>query len=130
MGDRVSVGEGLSSSNGEALSVMQGRCDAHSFIVRIRKEPSEIANLLPRWRGEVQHLHDGKQVARSRFACVENLLNALTETIDRVVRESELSSAADRLALRSPEELVNAISNQRSALPITGHRSARRVHSE
>ena len=112
------------------MSAMLGRRDAHTFIVRIRKEPSEIADLLPRWRGEVQHLHDGTQVARSRFASTESLLNALTETIGRVVRGAEQSSAADRADLRSPGELVKAISNQRSALPITGRRRAWCIRSK
>lgn len=68
---------------------------AHTFIVRISKEPSEFINLRPRWRGDIQHLHRSEQVGRKRFSSINQLLIALSEMISRIINGAEESVAAD-----------------------------------
>ncbi len=58
--------------------------DAHAFIVRIRREPGEAAEAHRQWRGEFQHLHEGEEVMRRRFATVGAMLEAFVKTIRRV----------------------------------------------
>ncbi len=68
---------------------------AHTFIVRISKEPSEFINLRPRWRGDIQHLHRSERVGRKRFSSINQLLIALSEMISRIISGAEESVAAD-----------------------------------
>ncbi len=75
---------------------------AHTFIVRISKEPSEFINLRPRWRGDIQHLHRSEQVGRKRFSSINQLLIALRETISRLINGAEESVAADSSSRPSP----------------------------
>ncbi len=58
--------------------------DAHVFIVRIRREPAEAAEAHRQWRGEFQHLHEGEEVTRRRFATVGAMLEAFVKTIRRI----------------------------------------------
>ncbi len=83
------------------------RRHAHTFIVRVIKEPSEFINLRPRWRGEYQHLYRGENIGRKRFLGIEKLLTDLGEAISRIVSGDEGTVAADpastRLPIRSKE---------------------------
>ncbi|MCG8356353.1 MAG: hypothetical protein MI920_12345 [Kiloniellales bacterium] len=85
----------------ESLLPAGGRRHAHTFIVRISQEPVEIATPHPRWRGEVQHVCEGEQVDRKRFAGVDELLKALGETLKRVVAKAEQPEPDDHAVSRS-----------------------------
>ena len=79
------------------------RQHAHTFIVRIIKEPSESINLRPRWRGEYQHLYRGENIGRKRFLGIEKLLADLGKTISRIVRGDKGTVEADPASTRSPD---------------------------
>ncbi len=78
------------------------RQHAHTFIVRIIKEPSEFINLRPRWRGEYQHLYRGENIGRKRFLGIEKLLTGLGEAISRIVSRDEGMVEADPASTRLP----------------------------
>ncbi len=85
------------------------RQHAHTFIVRITKEPSEFINLRPRWRGEYQHLYRGENIGRKRFLGIEKLLTGLGEAFSRIVSRDEGIVEADHASTRSPDRSnVNA----------------------
>ncbi len=85
------------------------RQHAHTFVVRVIKEPSEIINLRPRWRGEYQHLYRGENIGRKRFLGIENLLADLGEVISRIVSGDEGAVEADPASTRLPDRSnVNA----------------------
>ncbi len=79
------------------------RRHAHTFIVRIIKEPSEFIDLRPRWRGEYQHLYRGENIARKRYLGIEKLLIGLGEAISRIVSRDEGTVEADPASTRSPD---------------------------
>ena len=79
------------------------RQHAHTFIVRVIKEPSEFINLRPRWRGEIQHLHRGENIGRKRFLGIEKLLADLGEAISRIVSGDEGTVEADPESTRAAE---------------------------
>ena len=85
------------------------RQHAHTFIVRVIKEPSEFINLRPRWRGEYQHLYRGENIGRKRFLGIEKLLADLGEVISRIVSGDEGTAKTDLASTRSPNR-----SNQHS----------------
>ncbi len=78
------------------------RQHAHTFIVRVIKEPSEFINLRPRWRGEYQHLYRGEHIGRKRFLGIEKLLIGLGEAISRIVSRHEGMVEADPASTRLP----------------------------
>ncbi len=78
------------------------RQHAHTFIVRIIKEPSEFINLRPRWRGEYQHLYRGQNIGRKRYLGIEKLLADLREVISRIVSGDEGTAKTDPASTRSP----------------------------
>ncbi len=79
-----------------------GRQHAHTFIVRVIKEPSEFINLRPRWRGEYQHIYRGENIGRKRFLGIEKLLTDLGEAIARIVSHDEGAAEADLASTRLP----------------------------
>ncbi len=79
------------------------RQHAHTFVVRVIKEPSEFINLRPRWRGEYQHLYRGENIGRKRFLGIENLLADLGESVSRIVSGDEGTVEADPASIRSPD---------------------------
>ncbi len=79
------------------------RQHAHTFIVRIIKEPSEFINLRPRWRGEYQHIHRGENIGRKRNLGIEKLLADMGDAIARIVRGDEATIEADPASTRSPD---------------------------
>ncbi len=79
------------------------RQHAHTFIVRVIKEPSEFINLRPRWRGEYQHLYRGENIGRKRYLGIEKLLADLREVISRIVSGDEGTAETDPAPTRSPE---------------------------
>ncbi len=79
------------------------RQHAHTFIVRIIKEPSEFINLRPRWRGEYQHLYRGQNIGRKRYLGIEKLLADMGEAIARIVRGDEATVEVDPASTRSPD---------------------------
>ena len=91
-------------SPGDAGELAEGsRQHAHTFIVRVIKEPSEFINLRPRWRGEYQHLYRGENIGRKRFLGIEKLLTGLGEAISRIVRGDKGTVEADPASTRSPD---------------------------
>ena len=91
-------------SPGDAGELAKGsRQHAHTFIVRVIKEPSEFINLRPRWRGEYQHLYRGENIGRKRFLGIEKLLADLGKTISRIVRGDKGTVEADPASTRSPD---------------------------
>ena len=92
-------------SPGDAGELAEGsRQHAHTFIVRIIKEPSEFINLRPRWRGEYQHIYRGENIGRKRFLGIEKLLTHLGEAISRIVSHDEGMVEADPASTRSPDK--------------------------
>ncbi len=79
------------------------RQHAHTFIVRVIKEPSEIIDLRPRWRGEYQHLYRGENIGRKRYLGIEKLLADLREVISRIVSGDEGTAETDPAPTRSPD---------------------------
>ncbi len=79
------------------------RQHAHTFIVRVIKEPSEFINLHPRWRGEYQHLYRGENIGRKRYLGIENLLADLGEAISRIVSGDEGTVETNPASTRSPD---------------------------
>ncbi len=91
-------------SPGDADELAEGsRQHAHTFIVRINKEPSDFNNLRPRWRGEYQHIYRGENIGRKRYLGVEKLLTELGEAISRIVSGDEGAVEADLASTRSPD---------------------------
>ena len=76
---------------------------AHTFIVRVIKEPSKFINLRPRWRGEYQHLYRGEDIGRKRYLGIENLLADLGEAISRIVSGDEGTVETNPESTRSPD---------------------------
>ncbi len=97
-------------SPGDADELAEGsRQHAHTFIVRIIKEPSDFINLRPRWRGEYQHIYRGENIGRKRFLGNEKLLTDLGETISRIVSGDEGAVEAGLASTRLPgRSKVNA----------------------
>ncbi len=92
-------------SPGDAGELAEGgRQNAHTFIVRVIKEPSEFINLRPRWRGEYQHLYRGENIGRKRFLGIEKLLTGLGEAISRIVSRDEGMVEADPASTRLPNK--------------------------
>ncbi len=92
------------------------RQHAHTFIVRVIKEPSEFIDLRPRWRGEYQHLHRGENIGRKRFLGIEKLLTDLGEAISRIVSGDEGAVEAGLASTRLPgrsKENANHKSNHK-----------------
>ncbi len=79
------------------------RQHAHTFIVRIIKEPSEFIDLRPRWRGEYQHIYRGENIGRKRFLGIEKLLTGLGEAMSRIVSRDEGMVEADPASTRVPD---------------------------
>ena len=79
------------------------RQHAHTFIVRVIKEPSDFINLRPRWRGEYQHLYRGENIGRKRFLGIEKLLTDLGEAISRIVSGDKGTVETDPASTRSPD---------------------------
>jgi hypothetical protein len=79
------------------------RRHAHTFIVRIIKEPSEFIDLRPRWRGEYQHLYRGENIARKRYLGIEKLLADMGDAIARIVSGDKGTVEADPASTRSPD---------------------------
>ncbi len=91
-------------SLGDADEPAEGsRQHAHTFIVRVIKEPSDFINLRPRWRGEYQHIYRGENIGRKRFLGIEKLLIGLGEAISRIVSGDEGAVEADLASPRSPD---------------------------
>ncbi|GEM_PF-2864376 len=85
------------------------RQHAHTFIVRIIKEPSEFIDLRPRWRGEYQHLYRGQNIGRKRYLGIEKLLADMGEAIARIVSGDDRTVETDPASTRSPDRSnVNA----------------------
>ncbi len=90
-------------SLGDADELAEGsRQHAHTFIVRVIKEPSDFINLRPRWRGEYQHIYRGENIGRKRFLGIEKLLTGLGEAISRIVSRDEGAAEADPASTRLP----------------------------
>ena len=90
-------------SPGDTGELAEGsRQHAHTFIVRVIKEPSEFINLRPRWRGEYQHLYRGENIGRKRFLGIEKLLTGLGEAIARIVRGDDRTVETDPASTRLP----------------------------
>ena len=91
-------------SPGDAGKLTEGRRQhAHTFIVRVIKEPSEFIDLRPRWRGEYQHIYRGENIGRKRFLGDEKLLTDLGEEISRIVSGDEGAIEEDLASTRSPD---------------------------
>ena len=79
------------------------RQHAHTFIVRVIKEPSEFIDLRPRWRGEYQHIYRGENIGRKQYLEIERILTDLGEAISRIVSGDEGTVEADLASTRSPD---------------------------
>ncbi len=91
-------------SPGDAGELAEGsRQHAHTFIVRVIKEPSEFIDLRPRWRGEYQHIFRGENIGRKRFLGDEKLLTDLGEAISRIVSRDEGAVEENLASTRSPD---------------------------
>ena len=79
------------------------RQHAHTFIVRVIKEPSEFIDLRPRWRGEYQHIYRGEHIGRKRYLGIEKLLADLGKAISRIVSGDQGTVETDPPSTRSPD---------------------------
>ena len=103
MGEFNPGNRGILSADDVGDPAEGSRQHAHTFIVRIIKEPSEFIDLRPRWRGEYQHLYRGQNIGRKRYLGVEKLLADMGEAIARIVRGDKGTVEADPASTRSPD---------------------------
>ncbi|MDD9878114.1 MAG: hypothetical protein OXR84_11810 [Magnetovibrio sp.] len=74
-----------------------GRCNRHTLIVRLTGEADADATGLTRWRGEIEHLADGRKLGATRFGRIDRLLRIFRDTVVRITTgQSETPGAEAR----------------------------------